>query len=418
MTNPKEKPLRVVVDARLVTGAFGGVEQVILGLAWGLRQIEDGDSEYLFLTYRGMDGWLKPYMQGPCKTVEVEPPQMQATKSWLKRYPQAVRFWRWLRQFSSPSVERSDGIVEKLGVDLVHFTKQDGFLTSLPNIYHPHDLQHLHLPQFFTPAEIRRRELIYRQLCVNATAVAVASNWTKNDVMNAYGLPPEKVVVVPLAPPNQTYQSPTDATLAEVRIKFALPQQFVFYPAQTWPHKNHLGLIEALGLLKQQGLDIPLVCSGSQNEHYAIIQQKARELGLEKQVHFLGFVSSQELQSLYRLARAVVVASKFEAGSFPMWEAFLARVPAACSAITSLPEQVGDAALLFDPNSPDDMARVVRQLWENEALRSSLIEQGVRRVTLFSWERTARLFRAHYRRIAGRTLTSTEQELLLEPSPM
>jgi hypothetical protein len=169
------RPISVVLDARLITGEWGGVESVIIGLASGLSTLEDGDESYRFLTYAGKDDWLRPYLSGPCSALTVpEPPAWSDDRPvWRRiasRYvPSSVK--SSARRLTGPKVSpppASDGTIERLGADLMHFTFQNGFLTAVPSIYHPHDLQHLHLPDFFDPREYRRRELWYRTLCEQA----------------------------------------------------------------------------------------------------------------------------------------------------------------------------------------------------------------------------------------------------------
>jgi glycosyltransferase involved in cell wall biosynthesis len=318
-------------------------------------------------------------------------------------------------EHQSVGIPRSDGSIEREGVEVMHLTYQFGFRTEVPTIYHPHDCQHLHHPENFDPEDYERRELYYRGLCAQATVVAVSSNWTKNDLIKSYGLSADKIQVVPLAPLLTAYAEPDTADLVAARATFGLPETgFAFYPAQTWPHKNHLKLLEALAQLKRDGLEVPLVCSGVKTEFYATIEDRARELGIDDQVSFLGFVSSLELHCLYGLSRCVVIPTKFEAASFPLWEAFLAGTPAACSTVTSLPEQAGDAALLFDPDDPDEIAAAVRSLWTDEALGDTLVTRGHERVSRLSWTRTARIFRALYRKAAGRELGSGDRALLAE----
>ncbi len=200
--------------------------------------------------------------------------------------------------------------------------------------------------------------------------------------------------------------------LREIRERLGLPSRFVFYPAQTWPHKNHLKLIEAIAELRRQGLVVNLVCSGTRNEHYARIGKRVAELNLGGQVWFVDYVTPTELRCLYRLARGVVIPSKFEAGSFPLWEAFHSRTPAACSNVTSLPLQAGDAALLFDPDDVQAMAQAVFQLWTDDAVCARLVRLGERQVQLFTWSRTARHFRALYRQVAGIVLNDEDRQLL------
>lgn len=416
------KPLRVCIDAR-VTNSAGGVQQFVIGLAHGLSRLSDGEEAYLFLAREGEDRWLRPYVGGPTALMPLpprpKPPRWRrlarAARRRLDVAPPAAGLSRRLPAgfFPPYRLPRSDGTIERAGLDLMHFTVQEAFLTEVPSIYHPHDLQHLHLPLFFTPRERRDREIIYRTFCRQARMVAVSSAWTKRDLVEQYGLPEAKVQVVPLAPPVAAYPVPTERDLAAIRATLTLPEAFLLYPAQTWPHKNHLGLFEALAILRgRHGIVAPLICCGQQNSFFPTIERRGRALALQDQVRFVGFVSPVALQCLYRLCRAVVVPTKFEAGSFPMWEAFLAGAPVACSAVTSLPEQAGDAALLFDPDRPEEMAGAIARLWTDAALRERLIARARERVAEFTWDRTARTFRAHYRRLMGRRLAPDDRELL------
>lgn len=313
----------------------------------------------------------------------------------------------------SVPVPRSDGALEQAGVALVHFTTQSGFLTSVPSLYQPWDLQHRHLPQFFTPRERLAREILYRTLCKQAVLVVAASVWGKHDLMRHYGLPASKIVVVPGAPVLTAYRTPSSADLAAIRHRFALPEAFLFYPAQTWPHKNHIGLLEALAHLRdQRQLIIPLVCSGSQNDFFPRIRRRVYDLSLEQQVQFVGFVNPLEVRCLYQLCRGLIFPTQFEGLGMPLLEAMLAGVPVASSNVTCLPEQAGEAALLFDPHQPEALAEALYRLWTDESLRRMLVEHGKRNVERFSWGRTARLFRAHYRGLTSRTLTDEDRELL------
>ncbi len=413
------------MDARLAAGTWGGVEQVVIGLAHGLSRLPDGDEDYLFLVHAGEDAFLQPYIGGRCQTIPVPQPK-------LPRWRQAL--WKLLPWFPDtfkdqvmklslalaigPAIPRRiDWIVEATRADVMHFPKQDAFLTHVPSIYHPHDLQHLHFPQFFTTRERLKRELNFRTFCRQAAVVAVASRWIKRDIVQQYGLPEDKVQVVAMAPTSEAYPVPSDSDITTVRTELDLAHSFVFYPAQTWPHKNHVGLIRSLAILRDRyGLRVPVVCSGRVTGFHEVIRTEARRAGVLDQVRFVGFVSPMQLQCLYRLSRCVVLPTKFEAGSFPLWEAFLAGVPAACSNVTSLPEQAGDAALLFDPDEPDEIAEAIHRLWTDERLRWDLVERGRKRVSRYSWDVSARIFRAHYRRIAGRALSGEDRELLQAPA--
>lgn len=409
--------LRVGIDARLVSGHQGGIEQVVIGLASGLSSLPDGDEEYIFLAHAGSDEWLRPYMDGRCRILSIRHGLRDGVaRRVLLKFPFIKNAWHVLTAALFPGlirIPRSDGTIERAGIDVMHFAHQGGFLTDIPSIYHPHDLQHLHLPQFFSRYDRLARDLRYRALCQRARMVAVSSSWVKEDLVRHYELPPDKIAVIPLAPTSGAYPTPSESEISDVRRRLNLPEAFVFYPAHMWPHKNHLGLIEALALLRDRhGFNVSLVSSGRITDFFSEIHERATRLGLVNQVRFLGFVSPLELQVLYRLCRCVVIPTKFEAASFPLWEAFLAGAPAACSNVTSLPRQAGDSALIFDPDKPAEIAESIRRLWTDDALRADLIQRGRRNVARFSWQLTARIFRAHYRRLAGRKLAAEDQALL------
>lgn len=411
--------LRVCVDARFTPAAAGGVAQFVTGLLTGLLRTK-GDEELYVLVTHGMDEWVSNIVQGRARLLYSGGARSGAAwRSGLaKRLPRlrnTYRDLRWLALDRYRPLPVSDGTIELAGIDVMHFATQMGFQTQMRTIYHPHDLQHLHLPDFFTRAEHAERERRYRELAARADVVAVASSWVKGDVVRQYGVPDDRVHVVPLAPPTGAIETVTEEQIASTRRQFLLPATFAFFPAQTWPHKNHLALLDALAILRDvHGIVVPLVCSGHQNEYFGVIERRVRELRLAS-VQFLGYVTPAQIESLYQLSRVVVIPTKYEAASFPIWEAFLAGVPVACSNVTSLPRQVGDAALVFDPTRPDEIAEALRRLWTDEALRRTLVERGKQRVAEFSWDRTARHFRVLYRKLGGRSLSVEDQTILAAP---
>ena len=123
----------------------------------------------------------------------------------------------------------------------MHFPIQDAFTTELPSIYQPHDLQHLHFPEFFSRWERERRERIYRTHCERAEMVVAMTSWGKRDLIEHYGLPDEKVRVVPWGSVLWEYPKPSAVRTRALRARLSLPDEFLLYPAQTWPHKNHEG---------------------------------------------------------------------------------------------------------------------------------------------------------------------------------
>ncbi len=419
------RQLRVAINAQISPNSgAGGVESFLIGLISALGRLDDGPEEYVIIgPYQDPD-WLRPYLgpnqrivRGPKRAGEIKRP-FSSLPAWLR--PLARQIHRWAYKFINPSISSwptvpiSDGFYEGLGCDVIHFPYQSFVLCALPSVFNPHDLQHVHYPQFFTPQQIARREVIYRAGCHFAHTVVVGSQWVKQDIIHHYGVNPGKIQVIPWAPPIQVYPEPSPEQLREVQVKYQLELPFALYPAMTWPHKNHLRLLEALAYLRdRENLIIRLVCTGSKYpRHWPQIEERLHALRLEGQVKFLGLVPPEDLRAIYRLAQFVIVPTLFEAASGPVFEAWQEGVPVACSSVTSLPEQAGDAALLFDPYSVEAIADAVLRMATNERLRRDLVEKGKRRLQGFSWERTAKAYRAVYRRAARHPLTEEDRWLL------
>jgi len=410
-----DRPLIVGINAQLRSGEHGGVEQFLIGLASALSNLPDGDERYLFLVEPGEDAWLRHHVHGRARLVT-----RLDRRGWLVRAVwsarrRLLRTMPWLRRLKgvrdrtrdpaseTASVPVSDGTLEAAGADVVHFPFQAGFLTDLPSIYQPWDLQHLHLPQFFSTKAIARREREYRALCDRATRVVVASDWARRDLVARYELDPGTVAVIPVPAPVGVYLEPSVVQLGEIATRLSLPEHFALYPAQTWEHKNHLRLLAALaGIRDTHGITVPLVCSGKLTEHFPEIQREAARLHLTDSVQFLGFVSPIEMRALYRLARLLVFPSLFEGWGLPVVEALAEGVPVACARVTSLPDLVGDGALLFDPLDHADIASAIHRIWTDDALRAELVRRGRQRVETLDWATCARRYRALYRAVAGR----------------
>jgi glycosyltransferase involved in cell wall biosynthesis len=414
--------LRVGVDARSRTGSTGGVQQFTVGLLHSLRQLPDGDEDYLALSYADDRRWLDPALGDRVRALDAPlPTTRRGLLGAARRLAAGVPFLRRIRS-NLPSrrlddrVPRSDGTVERAGIEVVHLVRQSAFLTDLPTIYHPWDLQHLHLPQFFTDDQRRRREITYAAFCERAERIVAASSWTRADLVKSMGIAEEKIIVIPVAQDPGSYPVPSTADLAAARVAFKLPDRFLLYPAQTWPHKNHIRLVEAIAHLRDaQSVSINLVFTGYQNDHFREIRGLVERLALSDQIRFLGYVTPMQLQALYRLAVGMIFPSLFEGWGIPIVEAFQAGTAVACSSATSLPSMVADAALVFDPTDVPSIASAAERLWSDEPLRRQLRERGAERARLFDPERIAATYRALYRLLAGRPLRPLDQELLSAP---
>ena len=417
--------MKIIINAQLVPASgSGGIESVLVGLISALGKLDDGDEDYVIISHHDHQDWLTPYLGrrqrivAGSKPVTPQPRTGETGKRALGPLrPLARRLWRAFfpaplpQQW--PGVPRSDGFFESLGCDVIHFPYPDFTITKLPMVYNPHDLQHRHFPEYFSQGHYDWREEFFQAGCQTAHTVAVASQWVKQDLMTQYRLSADKIQVIPWAPPTAAYRSPAEGQSAAVLKKHGVETPFAFYPAMTWPHKNHLRLLDALALLRdRKNVIVRLVCTGHKNEFWPTIEKRIHELQLTRQVKFLGIVTPEELRALYQEAEFLVMPSLFEAASGPLFEAWEENTPAACSTVTSLPEQAGDAAVLFDPLSVEAMAEAIARLATDAALRDEMRARGRQRLNDFSWERTAKAYRATYRRAAGRSLNEEDRHLL------
>jgi glycosyltransferase involved in cell wall biosynthesis len=394
------RKLRIAVDCR-IENSQQGVGTAVLSLAKALSGSADEDREYTFIVRQDMLEWLTPYIYGPCKLAGIPGSKLSAVKASL-RWIAPLRFlWRKVR-WRLMHVPVSDGYVEAQQFDVVHFPTQAAYLTDLPSIYQPHDLQHLHYPEFFSKAEFTLREKYYRAFCDRASYVCVHAEWTRQDLIKHYGLPSDKVVVIPWGVVFDAYTSPSaGATLATIQ-KYRLPKDFFFYPAVSWPHKNHEVILRALCILKQKHGRTPSVYfTGAATKFRTTIDDMVRTLGLDAQVHHLGFVVPEDLQAIYRVATAMIYASKFEGFGLPLLEAFQAGLPVLSSNAAVLPEIAQDGALYFDPNSPEQLTHLMLTMLDDEQARRTLIGRGTKVLAQYSFARTAAEFQALYVRTAS-----------------
>jgi len=409
------RPLRVAVDVRIPANQWGGVQQLAEGIARGLSEL-DGDEEYVFLGYADAASWLEPLLGGSTRRVQV--PRAWGRSSIRRAYdgmatlaPGLARsVGRVAASVGSRAIRipNSDGRVEALGVDVIHFVTPQAYQTRVPSLYQPLDLLHVHQPEQFSPLHRAYREQAYRAYCEQARWVISMTRWGRTDIADHYGIDIGRIAVVPLPPV-------VEANLSDVDQRVSV-EPYLLYPAQTWPHKNHLALIGALSVLRDRTLNVRVVCTGRLTDHYGEIAAYATAQGVADRITFVGYVPERQLGSLYGNALGVVFPSKFEGWGLPIVEAFAAGIPVACSDIPVLREVAGDAAVYFDPLNPRSIADCLARLWTDGRLRRTLGAAGLKRVQGMTWRRTATTFRALYRQTAGITLSDDDLALLQSPT--
>lgn len=287
-----------------------------------------------------------------------------------------TRLGRWSRR---------EAIAERLGWDLMvcPFPTLAGRQMRVPHIVVIHDLMHKYNTAERHPwKEKLFRDFVYRGAAQSSLLTVVSSEWTKSDLHRFYGIPPDKIRVVPESVPPYVceYEGLTAPEAESVLERFRLPERYVFYPAQFWRHKNHAGLVRALYRIKEEyRTEVPAVFVGAPKEAFKEVMSLIDRLGLTGQITYLGYVSDKEIVALYKRAVALVMPSWFNVSSIPVLEALALGTCCLCANVAPAAERVGDAGLLFDPHDERDIAEKVWRIWKDDDLRQDLVAKGAAR---------------------------------------
>lgn len=402
--------IRVAIDARIPHGFAGGVAQVVTGFAEGFRDAAPEAIERTWITYPGYEDWLGPLIPPQDHVVEVITPVERAGLLAAQRFPRLVSRGRPAVQRMLDSLTAGDrhggpldARLHALGIDVVHLPFQDGLPTALPTLYHPHDLQHHHFPEHFTAAQRRHRDTVWRRKALRASAVSVAAIGVAADVRDLWGVEEDQIHIVPLGA-GLAGRAPGDAPTVTER-------PLVLYPAAFWPHKDHLTLVRAIGEV-QRTFPVELVLPGAHMGTYPEVRSMVNELGMDTATVLPGYLSDADLSRAYDRASVVVIPSRFEAASFPVWEAFTRAVPVIVANTTALPRQAGAGGIVFEPGDVPALAAVLQRLLSDADLRKRIGQAGLQRVQGFTWTRTALATSALYRKIVGAAPTDREQDAL------
>ena len=259
--------------------------------------------------------------------------------------------------------------------------------TAKPFAYTLHDLQEVHFPENFSRAQRLWRYQLHSSLLKRASRVICESGHVKSDIVRLFGTDEQRVAVIPAPPQRQYLTELSDDALRAARLRLRLPDKFVLYPAHYWPHKNHLRLVEAFRRVVNDAPDLKLVLTGKKIDDYQKVVSAIDQAQLGDQVIHLGFIDRDALQVVYQLATALVMPSLFESVSIPIYEAFQLGTPVAASNVVALPEQVGDAGLLFDPTSVDAISDAILRLVRDPDFASRLGQRGRERMQAMTPER-------------------------------
>jgi len=286
-------------------------------------------------------------------------------------------------------------LIHNLKPDLVHFAN-----FNVPLSYNGkfvvtiHDLTLLNFKNIkgkkFLPLIYRFKDWIMRRVLSHAVKksliILTPSEFVKNQIIKRYEISPAKIMV--------TYEAaePEHQKITNVNLnKFNITRPFILYVGNAYPHKNLQRLILAFQLLLDKYLcDLQLVIVGKKDTFHYQLEQEVRSANLSDRVIFTGFVSDDELDSLYRKAKIYTFPSLSEGFGLPALEAIGHNLPVASSKATCLPEVLGEAALYYNPLDIEEMAKVMYRLITDSNLRQKLIKAGQKQFKKFSWEKTAK----------------------------
>ncbi|MGB9177010.1 MAG: glycosyltransferase family 1 protein [Methanoregula sp.] len=259
---------------------------------------------------------------------------------------------------------------------------------KIPSLVTIPDIQHEYYPENFSDKELFLRRQNIKPSGEMATEIITESTFSKQCIIEKFGVDPEKIHVIPLSADDR-FSNPENAD--GVIKKFNLPDHYFLYPANGWPHKNHLVLIEGFWLYRKSfNTPLHLVLTGSGLQGTVAITNLLSHYKIQEFVHILGYVDNGDLPGLYKNAKALVFPSLFEGFGLPLLEAMAMGCPVIASNTTSIPEVAGDAAYFFDPVNPQSICDAMHRIIDDNSLRKKLIRSGKNRAAHTTYDEIAR----------------------------
>jgi glycosyltransferase involved in cell wall biosynthesis len=365
---------RIGIDARLTYYRRGGISQYVEHLIRSFATL-DAENQYLILHSRKDQRNL------------AGAPNQHRILCWT---PAHNRFERL-----ALAVE-----VLPLRLDLLH---SPDFIPPMGGSYRSvitiHDLTFLHYPAFLTLDSRRYYNDQIGAAAARADHIIADSEATRADIVNLLGMPPEKVTAILLAADEQFRPAPPEE-IARIRAAYGLPTEYLLFVGTFEPRKNLGGLLRAYADLHVRYADVPpLVMAGQRGWLYDEIFDLIRQLQLDGQVFWLENVPYPDLPALYSGASLLCLPSFYEGFGLPPLEAMACGTPVVVANRASLPEVVGDAGLLVDPDNITSIAEALYRVLTDTALAADLRQRGLSRSALFTWQETAKQTLAVYRRV-------------------
>lgn len=339
-------------------GKIGGAEQYIRNIISGLENKEDIQL-YLFLNKYALPTFKETEK---VKLVEIN-----------LAIPHALQLNHYIEYYA----------IDVWFCPLFHLIPEKCAIPSVVSIF---DIQQEYYPEYFDKFELEMRKRQTANTVKVADKILTISEFSKSTLLEKYDINADKIIVTHLDADSCFNNEITEDKLK--KIKSRLPEDYILYPANSWPHKNHIKLLEAFHILKQKyRLPLKLVFTGSHNKEKPKIENFIIRHGLKDDIKYLGYIPQEDMPYVFAGASMIAFPSLFEGFGIPLVEAMKSGVPIACSTFGSIPEVAGNAALYFDALNPNDIAEKLYMLYTDKELRISLIEKGNVQKKKFSWDK-------------------------------
>jgi glycosyltransferase involved in cell wall biosynthesis len=278
----------------------------------------------------------------------------------------------------------------KLKVDIIHSPESSTPFTKLSNkkIITVHDIIPFYFPETFTKVTEYRYKLLLQRAINSSDRIITVSENTKNDLINKFKIPEDKIRVIPLAA-NENFRKLDENETSKIKSKYNINFPFILYVGTLEPRKNIPNLLNAYYKLKKQGINHKLVIAGGKGWKYKEIFETIEKLNLQNEVIFTGYVPDEDLPGFYNAADLFVYPSLYEGFGLPPLEAMQCGTPVITSNTSSLPEVVGAAGITVNPYDVDELANKMYEVLTNEDLRKEMSKKGLERAKLFSWKKCA-----------------------------
>lgn len=372
--------MRIAIDAHSVGTRLGGNESYATNLIEALAEIDNVNHYTLYVTRR------------------------EAVERFSNRWANfAVRSTLPHTPFIRIPVTLSAEL-RKNRVDVLHVQFTAPPLAPCPVVVSIHDLSFEHLPQTFKRRSRMQLRMTVRRSARRASRVIALSDYARNDIISTYNINPEKISTIPLAAPAHFGPVTDEEELQRVSLSYGIEDDYILAVGSIQPRKNLARLLQAYSLLRRARPEVKLpklVVVGRYAWLYAETLRTVNELGLGESVVLTGYVPEVDLPALYSRALCFVYPSYFEGFGLPPLEAMKCGAPVIVGNKTSVPEVVGDAAVLVDPLDVNHLASAIERVITDSDLRATLRAKGLERAKLFDWRETARQTLAVYEKAAS-----------------